>query len=436
MANPTIQLIPSRAAVCSDQDVTLEVLIKITPPASPTPSTQSCDRPPLNLGLVIDRSGSMEGEKIEYARQAACFAVEELIASDFVSVTIFDSEIETLVPTMPVQNKRFIQQQISMILPRGATALHQGWVNGAVQVNNHLQPQFLNRVLLLSDGLANRGKTNPDQIAQDVHDLQQRGISTTTLGVGVDYDEDLLAAMARSGDGNFYHIESPADLQKIFDIELQGLMATVGRGVSLGIEPQAQVNVTRIFNKLEKNQADQFLLPNLAIGHSIHVLLQLKVSAIQATSTSQPICDFHLAWDDPNQSQRQQLEVSLNLPVVSQAEWEALPQNREVQGQVVLFLAAHARQEAIHHADEDDWQEVDYCMESAEDSIAFYAHSFASDAAMDPSLMDLSEDLNTELTMLKDLKADLDNKNIASMRKKMRSQSENKFLGKKNKPNV
>lgn len=145
----------------------------------------------------------MGGAKIDYARQATAYAVEQLLPSDRLSLTLFDTHVKTEIPSTLATDKQALLETIRRIRTGSSTALHAGWVNGGVQVSEYLNPEQLNRVILLSDGLANVGETNPDAIANDVHGLMQRGVTTTTLGVGADYDEDLLEAMARSGDGNF-----------------------------------------------------------------------------------------------------------------------------------------------------------------------------------------------------------------------------------------
>jgi Ca-activated chloride channel homolog len=297
MRAPTIDLIPLRAVVCSDSPTTLDVLVRITPPTAEV----ELKRPTLNISLVIDRSGSMSGQKIEYARQAACYAVQQLLSTDRVSVVIYDDVVETLVPSTLVVDKAHITRKIQRIEARNMTALHAGWERGGSEVAQYFNPEQLNRVILLSDGLANVGLTDLDAIATDVHKLAQQGVSTTTMGVGNDYNEKLLEAMTNSGDGNYYYIESAQQLPTIFQAELQGLMATVGTTVSLGIEPQAGVEVAEVLNELEVNRKGRYQLTNLIIGNPIEVVVRLRIPAIaQATD----LCYFRLAWNDPQNGKK------------------------------------------------------------------------------------------------------------------------------------
>jgi Ca-activated chloride channel family protein len=350
MIMPQIELIPLRQAVGQNCSTTLDLLVKIIPP---TPDTSSLNRPPLNISLVIDRSGSMNGQKIEYARQAACYAIEQLLPTDRVSVVTYDDRVDTLIPSTLATDKTRIINQIQRVQHRGATALHSGWVEGGMQVSQYLNSEYLNRVLLLSDGLANRGETNPDVIATDVKGLSQRGVSTTTMGMGDHYNEDLLEAMANSGDGSYYYIESAEQLTHIFEMELQGLMATVGRDVTLKINPQANIEMVDVFNDFNLTPLGEYKLPNLIMGNPFIVGLRLKIPAI-ATETD--LCNFQLSWDSPQQSQRQTQQVSLRLPAVNSVELEDYPFNDEVREQIALMMSARAKLEATQMVDRGDYR--------------------------------------------------------------------------------
>jgi Ca-activated chloride channel family protein len=357
MQPPLIELIPARPAVRGVAATTLDVLVRITPPQ---PDVHVL-RPPINLGIVRDRSGSMgEGRKMEHAREATVFAIRQLLPTDRVSITIFDDHVETIAPSAPVIDKPGLVAQIKKIGPRGSTALHAGWAAGAQQVVEHVAWQGLNRVLLLSDGLANHGLTDPEAICGEVRGMAGRQVSTSTIGVGDDYNEDLMGAMARAGAGNYYFVENSVQLADIFQTELQGLMATTGRRVELTVRPEPGVELIEVLTELERGPAGQIKLPDLVSDMPISILLRISV----APDRRRPeLCRFHLSWDPSGETPlvRQELEVSLALPTVSAAEWEKLPQDPAVQEQLALVMATRAREEyhaALHRNDLGTAQEV------------------------------------------------------------------------------
>jgi Ca-activated chloride channel family protein len=328
--------------------VTLDVLVRITPPM---PEVQ-VQRPALNLGLVLDRSGSMAAHnKLTFARDAATFAVQQLLPTDHVSLTVFDDQVQALVPSTPADDKGRIVDLIQAVRPGNSTALHGGWKEGGSQVSRHLVPGGLNRVLLLSDGLANVGETRPDAIATDVNRLAREGVSTTTMGLGDDYNEDLLEAMAQSGDGNYYYVESPRQLPDFFQTELHGLMATSGSKVSLGVEPQSGAAVADVLNDLERLPNGRLKLPNLIAGMPVLVVVRLNVPPLPAGGE---VCRFRLAWDAPKDAGRQVLTASLQLPAVPEAAWSALAANVEVQERATLLLMARWKKEATRCLERGD----------------------------------------------------------------------------------
>lgn len=220
---------------------------------------------------------------MDYARKAAIYAVEQLKENDRVSITIYDDQVEVLVPNILATNKTQIIEKIKRIHSRGYINLYEGWLERSKQVSQKYSSERLNRVIMLSDGLANKGETNPDVICTDVHGLMQHGVSTSTMGIGDDFNEDLMEAMAKSGDGNYYYIESPDSLPAIFQSESQGIMATIGSKVSLGIEPSKNVEVLDVFNDLNQTMYGRYKLPNLIMGNKIEVAIRLKIPPITHT---------------------------------------------------------------------------------------------------------------------------------------------------------
>lgn len=410
MATPRIELIPLRAAISAEKPGTLDVLVRIT---APEPAVKP-QRPKLNLSLVIDRSGSMDGEKIAFARQAAAFAVEQIQPQDRVSVVVFDDEVQPLVPSTLVENRQALLKAIAGVVPGGSTALHEAWRQGGLQVSQFLDRECLNRVIVLSDGLANVGETNPDVIATDVHKLAGLGVSTTTMGVGDDYAEDLMAAMAKSGDGNYYYIQSASQLPGFFATELQGLMALAGHTVSLGLTGCNGAIVQDVLNDLDKTATGRYKLPNMVTGSPIEVVVRLKVPPVAGAAE---LLSVRLAWNHPDAAERQVAHASLRLPSVSEAQLVEFPFNEEVQRLSALLMAARAREEAVRYLDAGNAAAARTTLQAAMAPVA---------AA--PAAPKMAE----EMAALADLEAEIATGNAARARKKATYQS---YARKASKPN-
>ena len=337
MSSVRIDLTPRRPAVCSDAAISLDLLVRI---AAPLPES-GLDRPSLNLSLVIDRSGSMgEDRKLDYARQAAAFAVGQLLPEDRVAVTVFDDEVRTIAPSAPAADLPGLVQRIEAIRPGGSTDLHGGWAEGGRQAESHRRDGALNRVILLSDGLANQGLTDPNAIATEAKGLALRGVSTTTVGLGEQYNEDLLEAMARAGDGNYYYVESPTQLPDLYRAELHGLMATVGRAVRLEIEPAPGVTVADVLNDYDRDPEGGWRLPNLVAGMPVRTFLRLSVPPRESAG---PIATVRVSWDDPDGGPRRSLAAAYEAPEAMPMEWwVAMPEDPAVAEQEALLMAARA----------------------------------------------------------------------------------------------
>src|SRR3990172_4022106 len=195
-----------------------------------TPRFEERRREPLNLSVVLDRSGSMGDErKIEYARKALQKLIDELNENDIFSLVVYDDYIDVLRNPSRVGNKRGLKALIDGIEPRGSTNLGGGMIQGLELASQFVQKGYVNRVVLLSDGLANQGITSPHELNRIARQYRHRGISMTTMGVGLDYNENLMVGLAENGGGNYYFIESPRQLASIMAKELDYVSSVVCR---------------------------------------------------------------------------------------------------------------------------------------------------------------------------------------------------------------
>jgi Ca-activated chloride channel family protein len=198
------------------------------------------DRVPLNLSLVLDRSGSMGGGKLEAAKEAARLLVQRLWPADLVSVVVYDDAVETVAPPATGDGQEDLTARIAAIHTGGMTNLSGGWLKGRDHVAANRRDGGVNRVLLLTDGLANVGITDPSRLEGLCRTAAaEHGITTTTIGFGDGYAEGLLQAMADAGGGATYYIERPDQAPGVFEEELEGLLSISAQNLSVRIVPAA-----------------------------------------------------------------------------------------------------------------------------------------------------------------------------------------------------
>jgi Ca-activated chloride channel family protein len=339
---PTISIIPSRSLLAADQESVLDVLIRIAAPQQ----EPRRERRPLNLGIVLDRSGSMQGEKLRNAAEAVAFAVRNMHGDDRVSLTVYDDEVQTPVPSAPVAKNR---PALLEILPRiragHATALHDGWVQGGLQVSEHLEPGRLSRVLLISDGLANEGERRTEVLVTRARELFDKGVSTSTIGVGTDFNEDLMIPMARDGGGNGWFIESPADFTRIFQAELQDLARVFGEKARLRLEPRGRrAEVIEVLNDFQSD-GDGYLLGTLFAGSPLEIVAHIKA---RGGEMGQPLdlFDVRLSWEAPGEG-RAEMQQLFRMECDDPAKVAGLPVSAEVSRVVELLKSARLRRRAV-----------------------------------------------------------------------------------------
>ena len=326
---PSLTLRPERGALPS-QGGRVEALLELSVDfPTPDPTTE---RNPVALALVIDRSGSMGGAPLEHAKLAARQAVRALLPGDRVAVVAFDNHVHVVVPmTVAGQDRRAIEAAIGAIGVGGTTALHAGWVEGYTEALQHLVPKGLNRIVLLSDGLANVGVTDPAAIAQDVREAAAAGVGTSTIGLGRSFDEDLLRHLADAGGGSYTFVEAPEALADLFETELAGLSGLRGRNLRIALrDAGARFVSVRAGAKVDRGA---LLIPELVAGLPWSLLVTLEAAPGDTAPT------LELAWDDTLLGSRQTIQVPTSLERIDAATLAERPVDAE-------FEALRRRDEA------------------------------------------------------------------------------------------
>ena len=193
-------------------------------------------RTPVNIAIVIDKSGSMNGQKIKKAKEAAIMAISRLSSNDIISVVTYDRTVHVLIPATKVSDKESIFRIIRGVRAGGTTALFAGVSKGAEEMRKFLGQERVNRLVLLSDGLANVGPKSPDELGELGASLVKDGISVTTIGLGLGYNEDLMTKLAYKSDGSHYFAERADDLAEVFDNEFGRALSVVAQEINIEIK--------------------------------------------------------------------------------------------------------------------------------------------------------------------------------------------------------
>jgi len=399
-------LTPERAALAADGANTLRVLVRVQAPAQPAdPTAQAARRDPLHLALVLDRSGSMAGAPLQEAKHCACHIVDQLGADDRAAIVAFDSEVELVAPLTAGSQKAALRIAIDGIGEAGCTNLHGGWRAGADELAGKLSAAGIHRVVLLSDGCANEGETALEVISGQCRDLARAGVSTSTYGLGNEFNEDLMLAMARAGRGNAYYGDTAADLAEPFAAEFALLTNLCARGLVLKVNAPDVVGV-RLRNDYEAvaEGVAAWKLPDLAYAAEAWAVLEFElpvgtIGALDGAGVGMPGDPARGSGDgasaDTDTAGRVTLPVTVSLeaagrdsaavflmaalpplPVVSAAELAAMPADEAVARRVVELDAAAMLDELRAAIAIDNWERAQRLLEDAQ--ARFAAHEWAS----------------------------------------------------------
>lgn len=253
----------------------------------------------LNLSLVIDRSGSMAGSPLHHALKAAESVVDQLEVNDVLSVVVYDDAVDTVVPPQTVTDKSALKNSIRNVRAGGITNLSGGWLQGCEYVKKQLDSQKINRVLLLTDGLANMGIRDPKVLTTTAGQKAEEGITTTTLGFAQGFNEDLLIGMARAAGGNFYFIQSIDEAAEVFSIELDSLRAVAGQNLQMTIELADGVSLidTLSLATVSQNDANQPMISLGELYEGEDKLLGLSLDISSAPIGELPVMKVHYSAD-------------------------------------------------------------------------------------------------------------------------------------------
>ncbi len=350
--------------------------------------SDSQKRAPVNIALVLDKSGSMAGDKIARAKEAAIGALERLGAQDIVSVITYDTNVSVLVPATKLTDREQVIERIRSISASGSTALFAGVSKGAEELRKFLDKERVNRVILLSDGLANVGPQSPSELGELGASLGKEGISVTTIGLGLDYNEDLMTMLARKSDGNHVFVENSAQLVDVFNREFNEVLSVVAQEVVIKIHCHDDVRPVRILNDQgEITGQDVYVkLNQLYSEQEKYLILEVELPPRQSGTTLQ-VADVTVSYTNMESKTEDRLSSAVGANFSNSLAAVKSSVNKAVMEECVLQIANLTNQSATLLRDQGEIQRSKELLKSNAGYLLEQAKSLNS-----PKLQARSED--------------------------------------------
>jgi Ca-activated chloride channel family protein len=351
-------------ALVSGFDNTVDLLVRVQAPAMPKATSE---RPPLNLAIVLDRSGSMSGQPLDEAKRCAGMIVDRLGVKDRAALVVYDGDVAVLVPATQMANKAAFHTAIGSIHSGGNTNLHGGWLKGAELMAALAKDNTTARILLLSDGQANEGVTDLDAIAQQCAKLAGVGVTTSTYGLGRHFNEELMINMANAGQGNSYYGETAEDLMDPFAVEFDLLAALCAKQIHLHTDLLESI-LFSVLNKFSQIQDGTYRMPDLAYEGESWAVIRLTVSKAHTGTGDGALIELgsiairHLDLDgNPHKLAPARIALPSLLPVA----FGAIVEDPVVTQRVRELEAANIQDRAQSAARMGDWAQVKHLLGEA-----------------------------------------------------------------------
>lgn len=371
-------------------------------------------RAPINLALVIDRSTSMSGDRIEKAREAAILAINMLEDNDIISIIAYDDDAHVIIPATKANNKQKLIKTINdKITPQGWTALFAGVSKGIKEVKKFHKKDYVNRIILLSDGQANIGPSSTKELADLGIVAAKQGIAVTTIGLGDDYNEDLMTALASYSDGNHAFVEKSADLEAAFIHEFKDVMSVVAQEVTVTIHLQDGVKPIRLLGREGKIKGNNVTVKMNQLYSNQEKYVLLEVIPLKGKENEKkPLADVVISYDNLQTGKKDNLKDRIDIAYSKSEQRVKQAVQEEIVVDSVIQKTNIENEKAIKLLDEGNKAEASRIIQQNAVTLDALSDSVSSLSAKDKASIGASEN--------KKLSEDLDNKSDAVSRKSLK----------------
>ena len=317
------------------------------------------ERMPVNVAIVIDKSGSMQGDKIEQARRAAVQAIDRLRDTDIVSVISYDSSVNVVVPATKASDRQGIKAMIRAIQAGGNTALFAGVSKGAAEVRKFKEDKRVNRVILLSDGLANVGPSAPSELEELGASLIKEGISVSTMGLGLGYNEDLMTRLAMASSGNHVFIEDAENLVQVFQNEFDDVLSVVAQKIVIKAQMAEGVRPIKVLNYPADITGQQVTieLGQLYSGQERYFVVEFEMTTGKAHSST-TVANVAVEYMNMATETKDKLSSTVEVKYTDSIEVAEKEVNREVLAACVIQIANERNRRATELRDAGEVEEA------------------------------------------------------------------------------
>lgn len=313
----------------------------------------------LNLALVFDRSGSMADEhKFRHAMQAANIVFENLSEHDIVSLIAFNEKPVVLSPAGRAVNKDFLRYRLNQFRPSGNTNLSAALLEAFAQIDSKSADGQLKRVIVLTDGMANRGVTDPEKLRKLVAAAHARGIGVSTLGCGTEFSEEVLTNLAKAGGGRYTYVRSGEQIPGAVAAELDGLLDVVAQNAKVEIRAASGADITRVYGRPIANPVPfyTFELGDIRDGERGSILVELAPNSFEDDSMVR--VDVTMTLDSPETGTRDQYTIRSEATFSKSADRARKSENENVLVYVNVLDAMEKADQALQGLDLDRFKEA------------------------------------------------------------------------------
>jgi len=356
---------PRKDVVTSNSGESLDILLRLRAPVV----EGDVKRTPLAISLVIDRSGSMGYGKLGEAKRCALDLLNRLHDEDRVSLVVYDTVIDVLLETMPVRlAKTLMPMRLTEIEARGGTDLHAGWLKGAETLAPTAGNGVMSRVILLSDGQANHGLVEIAPICEQVRELASAGVTTTTVGIGMGFNEELMTAIANAGQGNSWYGQRVEDLAESFHAEMGFLSNLVLQDVRVKLETPLlpRMGQIKVRNDYTKNSRGQYCLPSIAAGSEVWVGISLSMSEVIHLQDAGSVLRCVITVKDKTGREHECMVSLPKMHVVTPMEYRMAQENELVARRFNEIESGDIQREARRHVQDRNWTAVEGLIQELE----------------------------------------------------------------------